>query len=114
MKKLTEELDIIHIIKTLRQSRFIIEKFMTMKQQNMIDFFREYSLETPSTIPHKFQYSTTKLLRNIEDDPDDEMNTILANRIIQQVDQNRKYIARNNKEESNSEDSHDEPGSPEA
>jgi hypothetical protein len=93
MKKLTEELDIIHIIKTLRQSRFIIEKFMSKKQQNMIDFFREYSLETSSTLHRKSQFSRGKLLQSIQDDPEDEINTILTDRILQQVDKKRKYIS---------------------
>lgn len=47
-KKISEEIDLIEIVKTLRAARFIINSQMTPKQQQCIDYFKEYSLETPS------------------------------------------------------------------
>lgn len=45
-KKITEEMDLLQIIKTLRKARFLIESQMTTQQQQLIDYFKEYSLET--------------------------------------------------------------------
>ena len=47
-KKIAEETDLLEIVKTLRRARLIINWRMTWKQQQLVDYFKEYSLETPT------------------------------------------------------------------
>ena len=56
-KKFVQEMDIIEIVKTLRKARFIIDNQMTSQQQQLIDYFKEYSLETASISRHQHVYS---------------------------------------------------------
>lgn len=51
--KIAEETDIITILKTLRSARFLIDKYMSVKQQQAVDFFQAYSLETKSIYDKK-------------------------------------------------------------
>ena len=53
--KLAEEFDIITILKTLRAARFLINSQMSKKQQQAIDFFQAYSLESKTIYDKKIE-----------------------------------------------------------
>lgn len=64
--KILEEIDLIHIVKTLRRSRFLNNYFMNAHQQQLIDYHKEYSLETKSIKDKNFKvYSKKELIQHI-------------------------------------------------
>lgn len=67
---MAEEIDLISIIKTLRRARFLINQRMDWKQQQLVDYFKEYSLETP-TIHNKDRklYTKKELIKYITTEP---------------------------------------------
>jgi len=60
--KIKEEIDLIQIIKTLRRSRFLTNHFMDSHQQQLIDYHKEYSLETKTIKDKHFKMYTKKEL----------------------------------------------------
>ena len=68
--KMAEEIDLLSIIKTLRRARFLINQRMDWKQQQLVDYFKEYSLETPTIHQqdHKV-YSKKELIEFITSHP---------------------------------------------
>lgn len=49
--KLAQELDILNIVRDLRVSRFLTNLWLTPYQQQMVDYFKQYSLENKSIRP---------------------------------------------------------------
>ena len=47
-QKMNKELDIIQTVKTLRQARFLINNSLTAEQSQLINYFKDYSLEKTS------------------------------------------------------------------
>ena len=65
-KKIAEETDLLEIIKTLRKARLIINWRMTQKQQQLVNYFKEYSLETPTIQQKDFKkYTKRALIKSI-------------------------------------------------
>ena len=61
--KLSQEMDILNIVRDLRVSRFLNSLWLTPYQQQSVDYFKQYSLETKAIKPSEWKdYSKKKLI----------------------------------------------------
>ena len=106
--KMNQELDVIEIVKTLRQARFLIDNTMTEHQKKLIDYFKIYSLETPS-IKKEQAFSKLELFRTFLDASLDAHQQKINDDIIDKILIGRKgnveYLDATNKSESSSHES---------
>ena len=82
-QKLLEETDLIQIVKTLRQARFIIDQTLDSRQQKLVDYFNQYSLET-STVrakTHNKDHPKLSLINSLNEPSD--INKEIISKLMQ-------------------------------
>lgn len=107
--KMNQELDLLEIVKTLRQARFLIDNTMTEQQKQLVDYFKIYSLETP-LIKRDLVYSKYELFKSIQEQKDEplsqKLNEQIMDKILMGKRGNLQYLHETDRGESSSNDSH--------
>lgn len=108
--KLNQEIDLVEIVKTLRQARFLISNMLTPQQRQLVDFFKSYSLETKWIHKNK-TFSKGELIQHFNDRLDDgqkaRMDQQIVNNILIRRAKNVTYLDASNINESSSDEDHD-------
>ena len=95
--KMSEEFDLIQIVKTLRQARLLIQNQLTDKQRQLVNFFKNYSLETKSIhLDGDKKYSRDELVDGLcvrSLDPQAQaMNDLITKKILMAMPKKLDYI----------------------
>lgn len=86
-KKMSEELDIVQIVKTMRQVRLLLTSQLTPKQRQLASYLKRYSLETPTIYQEEMKkFSRQELIQSLmkrNNSPGvQRMNDFLADQIL--------------------------------
>lgn len=106
--KMSEEFDIIQIVKTLRQVRLLISNHLTHQQRQLVNYLRNYSLETPTIMPEgATKFSRNELMDSLifgnKDPKIQKVNEYIIDKILMGKQRSLEYIDQDHSQSSSDE-----------